>query len=458
MFVWCDIDDLSIHISSFNLQVTCDGAEATVTNLLIYLHNYCPYTARFKCPVRLTGTVGTTNIYPLGEGFLHLPAPNPSGYLGVCCFYSPHLTSTLVSPRDILKTWPNSKTGFSGQDMKTYFGPNGDPNFGHCTFTYHNNRCQSKNISIGDIVMDDNCYIYPLILPDWWCLHWKMWQIYCTCYFRTLQGSITRTWGWTSTTETPVNVNCKQLRISKYFNSLASVTPAVNPHQTALEATPLQDLLLQSIPINNICVETERILWYQWLGHPCDEYLYSTHKFIDGVPKFKRRSNVMSKCSTCIKVKMTKTAPGPNSTKRAVCHGQGLSIDFSFSGVKSKHTGRPKDYVGINGETCWVLITNHHTGISYGKTCQSKASPIEWLRDWLHIHSPYLRDKYVLLDQGDKLYSNPDIVNVFTKHWYEVHPTGTDSSHQNGPVNRAHQVVGEHVCALLIGAILDIKF
>ena len=62
------------------------------------------------------------------------------------------------------------------------------------------------------------------------------------------------------------------------------------------------------------------------------------------------------------------------------------------------------------------------------------------------------------MDQGGELYSNPDIVNVFTKHRYEVHPTGTDSSHQNGPVERAHRVIGDHVCVLSIGASLDIKF
>ena len=122
----------------------------------------------------------------------------------------------------------------------------------------------------------------------------------------------------------------------------------------------------------------------------------------------------MSKCSTCIKAKMTKTAPGPNSTKRALHHGQGLSIiDFSFSGVKSKNTGRRKDYLGFNRETCWILITNHHTGMQYGKTFLSKASPIEWIRKWLQVRSPNLRDKYVFMDQGGELYGNPDILNVF---------------------------------------------
>ena len=109
--------------------------------------------------------------------------------------------------------------------------------------------------------------------------------------------------------------------------------------QSALDATPFCDLIVQSILAYKIPVETKCILWHQRLGHPCNEYLYSAHKFIDGVLKFKGRSDVISKYSTCIKAKMPKTAPCPNSTKRAIHHSQGLSIDFSFSGIKSKNTG-----------------------------------------------------------------------------------------------------------------------
>ena len=74
------------------------GADATLTNLLIYLHDYKHYNTKFKCPVKLTGAIGTKDIHPLGEGFLHLPASTPSGFLTVCYFYSPQFSSTLVSP------------------------------------------------------------------------------------------------------------------------------------------------------------------------------------------------------------------------------------------------------------------------------------------------------------------------------------------------------------------------
>ena len=42
---------------------------------------------------------------------------------------------------------------------------------------------------------------------------------------------------------------------------------------------------------------------------------------------------------TCIKAKITKSAPGPNSTKRVIHYNQGLFADFSFDGVKSRTTG-----------------------------------------------------------------------------------------------------------------------
>ena len=46
----------------------------------------------------------------------------------------------------------------------------------------------------------------------------------------------------------------------------------------------------------------------------------------------------------------------------------------------------------------------------------------------------YVKDTYVFMDQDRELYSNPDILNIFTNHHYEVHPIGINSSHKNGPV------------------------
>ena len=44
-----------------------NGANATVTNLLVYLHDYKAFDHKFKCPVKLTGAISSDNVYPLGE-------------------------------------------------------------------------------------------------------------------------------------------------------------------------------------------------------------------------------------------------------------------------------------------------------------------------------------------------------------------------------------------------------
>eukprot|EP00980_Cylindrotheca_fusiformis_P027388 scaffold20299_cov224-Cylindrotheca_fusiformis.AAC.1 len=96
--------------------------------------------------------------------------------------------------------------------------------------------------------------------------------------------------------------------------------------------------------------------------------------------------------------------------------------------------------------------------MKHGATRVSKASPIAWIKDFLHVHSPDCPNKYVVLDQGGELYRNPDVVRVFEKAQYEVHPTGADSSNQNGPVERGHLTVANHIRAMLVGANLDIQF
>ena len=49
-----------------------------------------------------------------------------------------------------------------------------------------------------------------------------------------------------------------------------------------------EKLLKQSYPIHalNLRDATEKLLWNQQLGHPCDQYLYNAHKYIYGVPNF----------------------------------------------------------------------------------------------------------------------------------------------------------------------------
>jgi hypothetical protein len=62
-------------------------------------------------------------------------------------------------------------------------------------------------------------------------------------------------------------------------------------------------------------------------------------------------------CPTCIRSKQTKSPAGPNTTRTATVPFQGLSVDFSFAGTHSANASRAADFVGFNGETCWILIS-----------------------------------------------------------------------------------------------------
>ena len=40
------------------------------------------------------------------------------------------------------------------------------------------------------------------------------------------------------------------------------------------------------IHVLHLRTDTEKLLWNQRLGHPCDQYLYNAHKYINGVLDF----------------------------------------------------------------------------------------------------------------------------------------------------------------------------
>jgi hypothetical protein len=143
---------------------------------------------------------------------------------------------------------------------------------------------------------------------------------------------------------------------------------------------------------------------------------------------------------------------------KATAPHQGLSIDFAFTGQASKDKSRAAACKGINGEMCFVVIKDHHTGTLDGTVCISKGAPVNWLRQWLARHSPQVADKQVHMDQGGELHNNPQIRALFHEFGYDMCPNGADLSHQNGPVERAHQTIGDALRALLSGADLDPRF
>ena len=97
-------------------------------------------------------------------------------------------------------------------------------------------------------------------------------------------------------------------------------------------------------------------------------------------------------------------------TESVVRPYQGLFINFEFSGcVSYDKDGKvvPSSRVhvkGVNEESLWILICDAQTKVLHGDCQTSKVSPVKYLESFLQEYSPECPDKFVMLDQGDKLY------------------------------------------------------
>ena len=105
-----------------------------------------------------------------------------------------------------------------------------------------------------------------------------------------------------------------------------------------------------------------------------------------------------------------------------------------------------------------MLITYHFNGMNHEDVRIYKASPIAWLGHFLYQYSPTCNKKYIHLYKGVEIFDNPYIKNLLQLLCYTLHSTGSDTYHQNGPVERYHSTLSNSIQAMLTGANLDIKF
>ena len=426
---------------AFRAQIDT-GAFASCTDQIHMLHDYKTFTRENPCPVRLLPASEGSDVVPFGVGYLHIPAMNELGHIAVRTFYHPSLRTTVIDERDFLKSSGHRPTDFKGSRIEKHF------NAGTFTFTGTHRLQKSQDVNIHGVLIHGKCYTGALIPPN----------LPKECPWATPATSSEAA----MLADPEFAEECKKATIQAIYayqeDQYSTLRNELEDTATMFHKLPFHEYIQQHTPVASIKAETERLLWHQRLGHPSDYYLFNAHKHIQGVPKFNHEHSVLDKCPTCIQSKQTKEPAGKNSTRTATVPYQGLSVDFSFSGTTSKNKERKKDYIGLNGETSWILVTNHFTRRHHGDTRVSKGSPLEWLDHFLKHHSPNINGKYVYLDQGGELYHNPKVRRIFKMYDYDVRPTGNDASNQNGPVERAHLTVANGIRAMLLGSGLSAQF
>ncbi|KAG7360948.1 hypothetical protein IV203_036047 [Nitzschia inconspicua] len=128
-------------------------------------------------------------------------------------------------------------------------------------------------------------------------------------------------------------------------------------HQYISHATSI----MASVPLLSV---------HQHLGHPSDHYLYHAHEHFDPI---------FEKCLTCIQANRTKESAGTHSTRTATQPFKGLSVDFLFARIHSKNVARKKDFTGLNGETCRILLNDHFNRAVFGDIQVSRGPPLALL-------------------------------------------------------------------------------
>ena len=438
-----DIESMSIntHDETVPRAQLDTGAFASCTNQKHLLHDYKVFSPSHPSPVCLQPATEGSDAVPKGVGYLHVPAACADGYIAVRTFYHPALRTTVIDERDFIKGLGYHKSDFRGELIEKHFLT------GTFTYTCHHIN-KPRNINVSGVLINDKCFTHELIAPT----------LPPDDPAATPLNSIPLAMADDPEFRDAVERATIFYIYSWQEDAYARLRNELSVLPVGLQKLPFHDYIAQNTPINAIKQATERLLWHQRLGHPSPYYLRNAHKHIKGIPKFSNFDDMFDQCPTCLRAKLTKQPAGPNPTRTATIPFQGLSIDFSFAGLKSKNDARESDYLGFKHETCWILISDHFTRYLVGDTRRTKASPIHWLRDFLVKHSPTCPDKYVFLDQGGELYHNPEVTTLFKKFGYDIYPTGADASHQNGPVERAHRTIADSIRTFLMGANLPIKF
>jgi hypothetical protein len=153
-----------------------------------------------------------------------------------------------------------------------------------------------------------------------------------------------------------------------------------------------------------------RVLWHQRLRHVHMRRLEGLHLHINGIPPVKIPPDIEG-CGTCWTCKLCNAARGTGDTRKdATVPGKGNSLNFCFIAQKFRDLSRFEKFLGLNGKTAYLLISNHKTDMLFGIVTVGKSRPLAWLNRWLAHYRPLqVFFRYACMDGGGELANNGDI-------------------------------------------------
>ena len=134
-------------------------------------------------------------------------------------------------------------------------------------------------------------------------------------------------------------------------------------------------------------------------------------------------------------------------------------VDESVAAAKAHAaTTRYRRLQGLNGETCYVLITCVYSGACKVSIRRDKTPPMDFFREFLSRYGSASPRRSVRFDLGGELGRNQAVHDLFSEAGYEVEVTTPDSSNEIGMVERPHRTIADAVRTMLHAADLPPKF
>ena len=99
-------------------------------------------------------------------------------------------------------------------------------------------------------------------------------------------------------------------------------------------------------------------------------------------------------------------------------------MDQTAAAAKAANaTKRFRQLVGLNGETCYVLITDRKSGAWQISICRDKSPPLDFFKEWLATHGSSAPNRRVRFDGGGELGNCTAVHDLFRQAGCEVEVT-----------------------------------
>ena len=453
------------------------GAQTNTTPDKSLLHHYQLFDSSANVPA--LRVADNTPHYPIGLGYLKIPTRTTDGFTLVVCFHTPTLAATLISPDRI-----GRNNGCRGYSTLSVFDPTDEQ---QCELRLHHCRTISQDLLFPLTSIRGLLFTDKLVCPtdhEHTSLKTPIKLTICPNPDQHLSEVSTDSVPSSASIPDPgpssvpaadpaTSCHCCSTQTDTFLpqDPIATAPSVCSCSSTSVPLAPLAPVPVALPPsldspsneplyIHLLNRAQLRVLWHHRLAHLHFRRLPIVAKQSIGIPELPTASPEIDRCPICDSAKLAKHNRSKAESRRATMCNQGISIDMGFIVQRSKNVSRFERLQGLNGETCYCLVTDHHSGTLYGATFSSKAPPIRYLNNWLAQHGcgSDVPDKYVRMDLGGELGRSPEIRQLFETAGYMLEPTAADSSHQNGPGERPHRTIKDALRSILDGAALPAKF